>query len=224
MKNNEYILNCLAEKQVSLIGFADVGILDQSVTRGMPYAVCFAIALRAFPSMGETPELAYCAEYKNVNARLKEIGLYLEEKIKQKGFAAHALIRDDKLSRYNMPLPLKTLATRAGLGWIGKSATLITEAYGNAVRLGGVLTDMPLETGTPIEQSYCGACTACADACPAGAIRGKEWNVHTKRDELVDPLLCDEMHKKRGAPFGVNGGACGICIGACPYSQKYIKK
>jgi len=39
-------------------------------------------------------------------------------------------------------MPQKTIATRAGLGWIGKTALLITPQFGSAIRLNSVLTDM----------------------------------------------------------------------------------
>ena len=47
------------------------------------------------------------------------------------------------------PLPHKTVATRAGLGWIGKNCLLVTKEYGSAVRLSSLLTDAPLPAGTP---------------------------------------------------------------------------
>ena len=47
------------------------------------------------------------------------------------------------------PLPHKTVATRTGLGWIGKNCLLVTKEYGSAVRLSSLLTDAPLPAGTP---------------------------------------------------------------------------
>ena len=45
-------------------------------------------------------------------------------------------------------LPHKTIATRAGIGWIGKSALLVTAKYGSAIRLSSILTDTPIETAS----------------------------------------------------------------------------
>jgi epoxyqueuosine reductase QueG len=73
-------------------------------------------------------------------------------------------------------LPHKTVATLSGLGWIGKCALLVTRDYGAAVRLTVTLTDAPLQTGKPINKSYCGACTECQKNCPAGAVSGKLWS------------------------------------------------
>ena len=45
-------------------------------------------------------------------------------------------------------LPHKTVATRAGFGWIGKCALLVTKPFGSALRIATVLTDAPLPVGT----------------------------------------------------------------------------
>ena len=60
------------------------------------------------------------------------------------------------LDNLGAELPHKTVATRAGIGWIGKCALLVTEKYGSAIRLTTVLTDMDLETDQPINGSKCG--------------------------------------------------------------------
>lgn len=222
--NNEYIINCLSSKQVSLVGFADLSVLDDNITNGLCYGVCIAVALKVFPSMGEQPSIDYYHEVNDVNKYLKEISFYLEEKIKQKGFDAYALAREKQNEQFRTPLPFKTLATRAGLGWIGKSAALITKEYGNAVRLNGVITNMPFETGSPVEHSYCGTCSECVNMCPAKAIKGINWEPGADRDELLNPYECKAKVIERGKIFNVTQCTCGICIGACPWTQKYIKK
>jgi epoxyqueuosine reductase QueG len=60
----------------------------------------------------------------------------------------------------------------AGLGFYGKSGLLITKEYGPLVRLGGVLTDYPLEEQVARQamDTMCGTCTICLDSCPSGAL------------------------------------------------------
>lgn len=81
----------------------------------------------------------------------------------------------------SMPVQHKTLATRAGLGRIGKSVLLVTKEYGPAVRLGSVLTDADLRTGTPTDTSRCGNCRQCVDRCPARVVVGNNWQAGMAR-------------------------------------------
>ncbi|MCP4707267.1 MAG: epoxyqueuosine reductase, partial [Planctomycetes bacterium] len=118
----------------------------------------------------------------------------------------------------------KTAATRAGLGWIGKSALLITKKYGAAVRLGTVLTDAELETGEPIDQSQCGECRGCQEHCPAGAILGKNWEAGMAREAFYDAFTCCEKAVQLCKRQNLEATICGICINVCPWTQKYLKR
>lgn len=67
------------------------------------------------------------------------------------------------------PLLERELAARAGLGFVGKSTLLIVPGIGTNVLLGELVTDLELDPGAPVAAG-CGACAACIDACPTGAI------------------------------------------------------
>ena len=68
------------------------------------------------------------------------------------------------------PLAERALAARAGMGWIGKNANLLTHARaGSWVFLGALLTSADLPADEPI-RSTCGSCTRCLSGCPTGAI------------------------------------------------------
>jgi len=98
----------------------------------------------------------------------------------------------------------KTAATRAGLGWIGKSALLITEKYGSAVRLATVLTDVEFEAGEPIDNSRCGNCDRCVEKCPAMAIVGRNWTAGMERERIVDAFKCCDNAKKMSKNIGIS--------------------
>ena len=226
MYYNGYITDLLRDKGLLLLGFADLRETDPDLREGMDYGICAAMALEVFPTVGEVPTMAYHDEYENVSRRLREVGRDLEEAIKAEGFHAFSLNREgyDKQRFKTAHLPIKTLATRAGLGWIGKSATLITPEYGNGVRLVGVLTDMPFETAQPINTSRCGDCMECVRHCPANAIVGNNWEAGMERDLLVDPRLCKEKMNRRGELLGEEEGTCGICIAVCPHTRRYMEQ
>jgi epoxyqueuosine reductase len=68
------------------------------------------------------------------------------------------------------PLAERALAARAGMGWIGKNANLLTHARaGSWVFLGALLTSADLPADAPI-RTTCGSCTRCISGCPTGAI------------------------------------------------------
>ena len=72
------------------------------------------------------------------------------------GYAAIAMTRShvgNGEADDNTVLPHKTVATRAGIGWIGKSALLVTEQYGSMIRISSILTDAPLETAVPVRSA-----------------------------------------------------------------------
>jgi epoxyqueuosine reductase len=220
--NNDYVKQILANKEIVLIGFADLSEIDETVRRGFKYGISIAVALKVFPSTGEAT-VEYFNEYKRVSAVLKEASYYLADKIGDFGYNAFALAGERQNEQYRTALPYKTLATQAGIGWIGKSAALITKEYGNAIRLNGVLTDMPLETGTPTNSSLCGDCCECVKNCPGKAITGNQWDIYTDRDDLLDAFACKKAVIDRGQVLGVTEGSCGICLSVCPWTKRYIE-
>ena len=87
---------------------------------------------------------------------------------------------------------LKHAAVRAGLGTMGKSTLLLTEKFGNRLRLGGLLTTAPLLAGKPMEESLCVKdCQKCVDVCPVQALDGRGGIDQYKclRKSTAHPLL-----------------------------------
>jgi len=66
------------------------------------------------------------------------------------------------------PLVDRAAAERAGLGFVGKNACVLTGRYGSYVFLSAILTTAELEPD-PFVARDCGACRACLDACPTDA-------------------------------------------------------
>jgi hypothetical protein len=109
----------------------------------------------------------------------------------------------------------KTVATQAGLGWIGKTALFVSARFGPAVRLTTVFTDARLQPGTPVNESRCGRCRVCVDACPMEAGRDVLWTAGMPRDELYHEKRCEEItwtHPEWD-------GTCAVCQTVCPYTK-----
>ena len=112
----------------------------------------------------------------------------------------------------------KTAATKAGLGWVGKSALFVSHEFGPGMRLATVLTDAPLVCAEPVVASRCADCAGCVEVCPYGAIRGEQWYPGIARDELLDAQLCSEKREEHIPALGFKH-PCGLCIRACPFGQ-----
>lgn len=220
----------LIKQGASVVGFADLSMLPASVRNGYNFGVSIAVALQPekVRAIYPGPSLDYYHEYRNVSGKLKSIAndgaLYL----KNKGIDALPLTggnveKDDAVFRSK--LPFKTVATIAGLGWIGKCAFLVTEKYGAAVRLGVILTNKQFGIGTPITTSRCGNCEKCKIICPADGVSGKQWEIGVDRDELLNAKECKAKVIERGKSLnGLEEGTCGLCIWACPWTQRYLGK
>ena len=112
------------------------------------------------------------------------------------------------------PLAERAFAARSGLGWIGKHTSLIVKGIGSAVFLGEIVTTVELEPDAPLRTS-CGACRACVDACPTGALRG---------DRTMDATRCisDLTQRRDAVPralrplIGTWVWGCDLCNDACP--------
>jgi epoxyqueuosine reductase QueG len=119
-------------------------------------------------------------------------------------------------------LPHKTVATLAGIGWIGKCANLVTNEAGSALRFIVVLTNAPLDCGEPISKSFCPAnCNICADVCPGNAPLGSLWEVGVDRNTFFDAHACSKAARARAKEkLGIDMAVCGLCISNCPFTQK----
>lgn len=161
----------------------------------------------------------YSALYKSVNSRLDHIGLLLAKRIQEKGYKAYAVPASQTVDSNKLigVFSHKLAADLAGLGWIGKSCLLVTTSYGPRVRFATILTDAPLEAGSPIGEK-CSDCRKCVNICPAKAFTGASFNPSEPREVRFNAHLCRSYRKKREETLG-EGFLCGLCIYICPYGR-----
>jgi epoxyqueuosine reductase QueG len=217
----------LLAQGVVLADIGDLTELPPEVRGGLPVGICVAVKYpkEVIRGIAKLPTREYLDWYNSLNNQLDELVTFGAELLHTEGYRAIAQTRaqvgtGDILST---ALPHKTVATRSGTGWIGKSALLVTEKFGSMIRISSILTDAPLETAIPINISKCANCMICADACPAQAISGKAWSVEMFRDEFFNPIACRKTAKERSKKgFNSEATICGKCIEVCPYTRKYI--
>lgn len=154
------------------------------------------------------PTQVYFHHYRQMNFFLDRGALLVADHIQKKGFrslaiAASQIIDWDKQKAH---LSHKHVGRAAGLGWFGRNNLLVNPGLGARFRLVTVLTDMPLEPDAPLDRD-CGPCSACAAACPAGAIKDTR--------EAFGHQACFETLKEFRKKGYTTQFICGICVRDC---------
>ena len=72
------------------------------------------------------------------------------------------------------PVAERSLAARAGLGFIGKNHMLINPKLGCQILIAEIITSLKLDSDKPF-QGDCADCDRCVRACPTGALRPDGW-------------------------------------------------
>jgi epoxyqueuosine reductase QueG len=154
--------------------------------------------------------------YRIVNPRLDSISLMLAQALDRAGFHAFVVPSSQTVDRTRLTgvFSHKLAARLAGLGWIGKSALLITPERGPRVRWGTVLTDAPFEAGIPMDE-MCRDCCECVNGCPAHAFTGQAFDKPRPRSEIFAAEACDHYLSKRETLHR----ACGMCVYICPFGR-----
>ncbi len=218
----------LKQRNADFVYFADISKLPVKENKGFPNAVVTGVALspKYLQKITVSPDyvqnmilnnLTDMDEFHNKEIFIDRLADYIAGFLSAKGFSAFSQSEDhlEMTGNYNKttkrtPLPHKTVAGLAGLGWIGKNNLLISPDYGSAFCMCTVLTDAPLITVfNPPAAPECGSCTICIEICPKNALTGNNWNLNVKREELIDVFKCN---------------SCLKCLVFCPWTQKYIQK
>ncbi len=186
---------------------------------------CRAVVVLAMNYWRETPapasrpkariaRYARARDYHRVlGAKAREVASWLES---SSGAPARAFVDTG-------PILERAWAERAGLGWIGKNANLLTRDLGSWILLAEILTAAALEPDAGPHEEFCGSCTACLDECPTQAFVGPG---------VLDANLCISYWtiEHRGAiPESMREGlgdwlfGCDICQDVCPWNLRFAR-
>ena len=214
----------LIRQGASKVGFADVkGLASEFVDYPNGISLVLKIPKETIQLVKDEDYEKYWKSFHRQIGKLTKISHKGERYIKNLGYDAFALTmkrNEVDMEKLLSVLPYKTIATKSGLGWIGRSALLVTPEYGSAVALGGILTNMPLEYGNPTTDSMCDECTNCQDACPVGAINPQKWNDLLNREDIIDIETCGEYIIGQAKA----GLGCTKCMSECKLTQEYLNR
>ncbi len=113
----------------------------------------------------------------------------------------------------------RAIAERAGIGFAGKHASVITLEAGSYVLLAAIAVSIPFAEDAP-SQRGCGSCSACIPSCPTGAIVAPG---------VIDARRCISYLtiEHRGAIsdelrplIGTWAFGCDLCQEACPINHR----
>jgi len=203
MELNEIWEQRIKDSGADFVYFVDISMLPADITEGCSCAVLFGKTLSkeyiGTLKAGQEPKRK---EVFNTEHKMDALAVTLADWLEAEGHKSIAKLKMGSL-------PHKTVALRAGLGFIGKNNLLVTTQYGCALMLGKVLTIAPFITMSEMpKEPQCGDCNICVEVCPNKALLGKKWSVTTTRDEIMVRKLCT---------------LCLKCMVWCPYTAEYIK-
>ena len=120
------------------------------------------------------------------------------------------------------PMLERAAAERAGIGWFGKNANILTSTHGSWVFLGQLITDLELEPDEPLKKT-CGTCRICIDKCPTGAIVAP-YVIDNNRCISYLTIECRGAIPRNLRPLvGDWVFGCDICQDVCPVNKKALQ-
>jgi epoxyqueuosine reductase len=140
--------------------------------------------------------------------RLKKLEEYISSKVPEARFKS--MVDTGELVD-------RAVAERAGIGWSGKNCSIITPEFGSYVYLGEMITSIPFEPDTPMEDR-CGSCNKCVEVCPTGAlVQGGQLDAQKCIAFVTQTkgFLADEFREKLGNRLY----GCDTCQTVCPENK-----
>lgn len=213
-------------------GFANLSGLLHEKFEGYSYGISILRKLddAVIDGIKEAPTGEYLQHYDTINGQLKVMVEDIVSDLRGAGIKALTINPtfttnpeefDRMLPTLRYDISHKMVATRAGLGWIGKTDLFISTKFGARLRLTSILIDQEfIPESKPIEKSRCGSCSVCVEKCPAQAATGQLWDINTDRDVFFDAFKCRDKCSEFGRThLKIDRRICGICVAVCPIGR-----
>lgn len=211
-QQKEILVRHALELGVTQIGFANVSFVDHHLTKKLPCAISL---IAKFDEKTLGSDESYRNGYIERRNFLEDVKLKLGKLLNDCGHEWLSIGNTENKETLIGEFSHKLTAVSAGLGWIGKSSLFVSSDYGPRVRLSTILTNAIFSNSTQIIKGKCHNCGKCVLACPSKAIKGNEWNLNSKREDLIDVKACqvyrEEIAKKIEKKY-----SCARCVYACP--------
>ncbi len=113
----------------------------------------------------------------------------------------------------------RAIAERAGVGFAGKHASVITLAAGSYVLLAGIAISLGLPEDAPSRRG-CGSCTLCIPSCPTGAIVAPGVIDATRCISYLTIEHRGSIPNELRPLMGTWAFGCDLCQEACPINDR----
>ena len=162
------------------------------------------------PTLGYVSRYALGRDYhKLMRKRLQQLASRIEQAVGPFGYRVFV---------DSAPVLEKSIAEKAGLGWVGKHTNLVNRRAGCWFFLGEIYTDLPL----PADQAasdHCGRCTACIDLCPTDAIVAPYQLDARRCISYLTIELKESIPEPLRPLLGNRIYGCDDCLLACPWNR-----
>jgi epoxyqueuosine reductase len=228
----EILKRHLVPSENYIYGFAELTGLLHTKFKGFNNGISLGRKLDSLivDKISEGPTMEYYSHYRKINEELALISGRISAELNEINIDTCTIsptVSTEELDTIyyktlRTDLSHKMVATRAGLGWIGKTDLLITKKFGPRLRLTSILLqDRVIPESKPIDISRCGTCNICVDVCPAKAANGKIWDITVDREEFFDAAKCRNQCAEFGRTrLSMNARVCGMCVAVCTIGQK----
>jgi epoxyqueuosine reductase len=117
------------------------------------------------------------------------------------------------------PVAERSLAQRAGLGFLGKNHMLIHPDLGPELFLGELFLPLLLDPDDAMEKD-CGTCRRCLDACPTGALQDDGYFNASRCINTLTIEHKEDIQDELAKLLGDRVYGCDQCVKVCPYAKK----
>ena len=195
-----------------------------SIVRGARTVVALGVTTWRRDSPTD-PAKPVWARYSRFEDYHDSIGPALERAVEVLAEATGTLPTDSRPYVDTGPVLEREWARRAGIGFVGRNAMLISRSHGNWLLLAAILTraeipaDEPIASGGTGVGQLCGSCRRCLDACPTDAFPAPG---------VLDARRCISYQtiENRGfIPRDLRAGignrifGCDTCLDVCPWNR-----
>ena len=154
-------------------------------------------------------------------AQFEDYHKFIKDRLHQLAEYANDIAQTDaryKICVDSVPLAERSIAARAGLGFIAKNHMLTNPKLGSQLLLGEIITELKLKPDQPLNLT-CKECCRCTQACPTGALTPDGQFIAKKCISYLTIELKEDIRSEYESKITDHLFGCDLCVTSCPYNS-----